>query len=150
MLVNNQPNKAVACRADISLCCSVAILDDDIDIGLKASQKWLQAEGKDDEPKKEKGEQREKYVFAQSLFVWRTRTMDRRGIWLVVLVTFWLLLAESKPPFFRSFRAENLQIIYALLEFFDGNHDAKIMKSFKNENAQGKTQREKGCGASYF
>ena len=52
--------------------------------------------------------------------------------------------------FFRSFREENLRIIYVLLEIFDGSRDAKIMRSFKNAKAQGKTQREKECGASYF
>ena len=74
MLVNYQPKKVVACRADISLCFSVAILDDDIDRGLR------QAKGKDDGRRIEKGEQREKYACAQSLFVWRIRKLDRRGI----------------------------------------------------------------------
>ena len=38
----------------------------------------------------------------------------------------------------------------ALLEILDGNRDARIIRSFKNARAQGKTQREKECGASYF
>ena len=152
MLVNNQPDKTVACRSDIH-CISVLLCRH---LGwwcwhrVKASQKWLQAKEKDDEPKIEKGEQREKYAGAQSLFVWRTRALDRRRIWLVMTVAFWLLAANQNHVFFRSFRAENLRLICSLLEIFDGSRDAKIMRSFKNAKAQGKTQCEKECGASYF
>ena len=152
MLVNNQPNKAVAYRADIQWI-SVLLCRH---LGwwywqrVNASQKWLQAKEKDDEPKIEKGEQREKYAGAQSLFVWRTRTLDRLGIWLVMTVAFWLLAANQNHVFFRSFRAENLRLICSLLEIFDDSRDAKIMRSFKNAKAQGKTQCEKECGASYF
>ena len=152
MLVNNQPNKAVACRSDIH-CISVLLCRH---LGwwywqrVNASQKWLQAEGKDDEPKIERGEQRERYACAQSLFDWRTRTLDRGRIWLVMTVAFWLLAANQNHVFFRSFRLENLRLICSLLEIFDGSRDAKITRSFKNAKAQGKTQREKECGASYF
>ena len=101
MLVNNQPNKAVACRSDIH-CISVLLCRH---LGwwywqrVNASQKWLQAKEKDDEPKIEKGEQREKYACAQSLFVWRTRTLDRRRIWLVMMVAFWSLAANQSHVF---------------------------------------------------
>ena len=151
MRVNNQPSKAVAWRADIH-CISVLL---GRHLGwwywqrVNSSQKWLQAKEKDDGRKIEKGEQREKYACAQSLFVWRTRTLDRRRIWLVMMVAFWLL-AANQSHVFRSFRAENLRLIYSLLEIFDGSRNAKIMRSFKNAKAQGKTQREKECGASYF
>ena len=108
MLVNNQPNKVVACRADIQ-CISVLLCRH---LGwwywqrVNASQKWLQAEGNDDGPKVEKGEQRGKYACAHSLFVWRTRTLDRRGIWLVVLVSFWLLPANKSHVFSALPRGE--------------------------------------------
>ena len=138
MLVNNQPNKAVACRADISLCCSVAILDDDIDRGLTQAKNDCKPRKKDNGRKIEKGEQREKYACAQSLFVWRTRTLDRRRIWLVMMVAFWLLAANQNHVFFRSFRAENLRLICSLLEIFDGSRDAKIMKNFKTQKHKGR------------
>ena len=67
MLVNNQPNKAVGCWKDISLCCSVAILDDDIDKGLRQAKNDCKPRKMDDGRKIEKGKQREKYVCAQSL-----------------------------------------------------------------------------------
>ena len=38
--------------------------------------------------------------------------------------------------------------LQALHEIFDCKHDARIIRSFKNARAQGKTQREKGCGVS--
>ena len=38
--------------------------------------------------------------------------------------------------FFRSFREENLRIIYVLLEIFDGSRDAKIMRSFKKQSTR--------------
>ena len=139
MLVNNQPNKVVARRADIQ-CISVLLCRH---LGwwywqrVNAGQKWLRAKEKDDEPKIEKGEQRERYACAQSLFVWRTRTLDRRRIWLVMMVAFWLLAANQNHVFFRSFGPENLRLICSLLEIFDGGRDAKIMKNFK-------TQRHKG------
>ena len=139
---------------------------------VKASQKWLQAERKDNGPKVEKGEQRRKYACAHSLFVWRTRTLDRRGIWLVVLVLFWLLPANKSHVFSALPRGEltlinwrggsvadllhewlvlrSLPRTQALLEIFDGSRDARIMSSFKNARAQGKTQHEKGSGAPYF
>ena len=101
MLVDIQPDKALACRADIH--CIFVLLCRHLGWWywqrVNASQKWLQAKEKDDEPKIEKGEQRERYACAQSLFVWRTRTLDRGRIWLVMMVAFWLLAANQSHVF---------------------------------------------------
>ena len=138
MLVNNQPNIAVACRADIQ-CISVLLCRH---LGwwywqrVNASQKWLQAKEKDDESKIEKGEQRERYACAQSLFVWRTRTLDRRRIWLVMMVAFWLLAANQNHVFFRFFRLENLRLICSLLEIFDGSRDQRSWKTSKRKGTR--------------
>ena len=152
MLVNNQPNKVVACRADIQ-CISVRLCRH---LGwwyrqrVNAGQKWLRAKEKDNGRKIEKGEQRERYACAQSLFVWRTRTLDRRRIWLVIMVAFWLLAANQNHVFFRSFRPENLRLICSLLEIFDGSRDAKIMKNFKTQRHKGRLNVKRNAAPLIF
>ena len=49
-----------------------------------------------------------------------------------------LEVGELFELFFRSFREENLRLIYVLLEIFDGGRDAKIMRSFKNAKHKGR------------
>ena len=44
----------------------------------------------------------------------------------------------------------SLPCTQALFESLDSSRDVTIMGNFKNTKSQGKTQREKGCGASYF
>ena len=97
-------------------------------------------------------------------------------MWLVVLVSFWLLPANQShvfsvlprgkfrlinwkegsmvdllrfsPRVTRSLRS--LPCTHGLFESLDSARDVTIMGNFKNTKSQGKTQREKGCGASYF
>ena len=57
-------------------------------------------------------------------------------------------LLRFSSPVTRSLRS--LPCTQALFESLDSSRDVTIMGNFKNTKSQGKTQREKGCGASYF
>ena len=57
-------------------------------------------------------------------------------------------LLRFSPRVTRSLRS--LPCTQALFESLDSSRDVTIMGNFKNTKSQGKTQREKGCGGSYF